>query len=174
MCPSGRLNKLALAWVMFLYIARILHKLALVLMTLRLLFHLSMFYAAANIDYFCRSILPPIPMRTVILIIKMLMYLSSKIVGGYSVRYEDSNLKAAAKVRLMTLHGISSFALAFGITNNSLVDFDFFKTRFADSSLWVVGSALVLLVILSIVIGSLITFLVNRRNVEKNLSDYQS
>lgn len=56
-------------------------------------------------------------MRTGLMITAMLMQLSSKLVGGYSMKYLDGDRTDRAKNRLLTLHALLSFVLAFGITN---------------------------------------------------------
>ncbi|MGC3943270.1 MAG: hypothetical protein QM762_01815 [Chryseolinea sp.] len=97
-------------------------------------------------------------MRTGLYIITLLMHVSAWFVRGYSMRYYDNDdLSDRQKNAALSLHGIFSFGFAFAITNNVLVDVPFFSQRFAENTLWLIGTAFMLLVIVSILVGSLFT-----------------
>jgi hypothetical protein len=101
-------------------------------------------------------------MRTAISIVVSIAHISSRLTGGYSIKYQEYNLKERTKQRLTLVHSLLSFILAFGITNNYLNEFQFFNERFAASSFWTIGTAFLLLIILMIAIGSAITMLTSK------------
>lgn len=99
------------------------------------------------------------------LVLTLLVYfskLTGLLAGGYPTRFHHFDFSEKSKNSLVMLHILSSFILAFGITNNYLVNVQVFHEHFEKNTLWLIGAAFVLLVILLIVIGSLITLLTSR------------